>query len=373
MGDENGRGGRDGMVDWDLAVATAIRLAKPGPEVDRREAHRTVAALHELALAAEGHVRQFTGLAAPRLPDRVAVIDRHSWIRVNADGFRSVLSPLVDKLEARRDSMPGGSLVTAVGSRVTGLEAGALLAFLSSKVLGQYDLFAHTDGRLLLVAPNIVQAERDMGVDSRDFRLWVCIHEETHRVQFGAVPWLRAHVEGEIKAFLGATDVDPQALARRLRDGLAAVVGAIQGDESRSLIDVVQTPEQRVILDRLTAVMSLLEGHADFVMDGVGPDVIPSVEDIRRRFQKRRQGTGRLDQTLRRLLGVDAKIRQYTEGSSFVRGVVERVGMEGFNRVWTSAATLPTRDEIADPASWVDRVRPVHPQQSALTADPPSS
>jgi coenzyme F420 biosynthesis associated uncharacterized protein len=250
---------------------------------------------------------------------------------------------------------------------VTGLEAGALLAFLSGKVLGQYDLFAHDEGRLLLVAPNIVQAERDMGVDARDFRLWVCIHEETHRVQFGAVPWLRGHVEGEIKAFLGATDVDPQALAHRLRDGLGAVVAAIQGDESRSLIDVVQTPEQRVILDRLTAVMSLLEGHADYVMDGVGPDVIPTVEEIRRRFQKRRQGVGRLDQTLRRLLGVDAKIRQYTEGSSFVRGVVERVGMDGFNRVWTSPETLPTKDEIIDPASWVDRVHRDPPAINAGT------
>jgi coenzyme F420 biosynthesis associated uncharacterized protein len=364
---EGGGGGRNGMVDWDLAVATAVRLAKSGPEVDRREAHRTVAQLHDLALAADGHVHRFTGLEAPRAPGRVVVIDRHSWIRVNADGFRTVLAPLVDKLEARRDTIPGGSFATALGSRVTGLEAGALLAFLSGKVLGQYDLFAHDEGRLLLVAPNIVQAERDMGVDARDFRLWVCIHEETHRVQFGAVPWLRGHVEGEIKAFLGATDVDPQALAHRLRDGLGAVVAAIQGDESRSLIDVVQTPEQRVILDRLTAVMSLLEGHADYVMDGVGPDVIPTVEEIRRRFQKRRQGVGRLDQTLRRLLGVDAKIRQYTEGSSFVRGVVERVGMDGFNRVWTSPETLPTKDEIIDPASWVDRVHRDPPAINAGT------
>ncbi len=119
----------------------------------------------------------------------------------------------------------------------------------------------------------------------------------------------------------------------------------------------MQTPAQREILSRLTAVMSLLEGHADVVMDGVGPAVVPSVAEIREKFQRRRdRGSGRLDLVLRRMLGMDAKLRQYQDGAVFVRGVVERAGMDGFNRVWTSPNTLPTKEEIHDPASWVARV-----------------
>ncbi|MBB0247254.1 coenzyme F420 biosynthesis-associated protein, partial [Streptomyces alkaliphilus] len=126
-----------------------------------------------------------------------------------------------------------------------------------------------------------------------------------------------------------------------------------------SLMELVQTPRQREILDRLTAVMSLLEGHADYVMDGVGPQVVPSVAEIREKFaQRRRTGAGRLDRVLRRMLGMDAKLRQYRDGERFVRTVVDEVGMAGFNRVWTSPNTLPTRSEITRPEEWVARVRP---------------
>jgi coenzyme F420 biosynthesis associated uncharacterized protein len=202
-----------------------------------------------------------------------------------------------------------------------------------------------------------------MGVDPRDFRLWVCLHEETHRVQFGAVPWLRGHMMDEITAFVGATDVDSAAVAERLKAAAAAAYGAIRdgfdadsGESGGSLVEAVQSPAQREILDRITALMSLLEGHADFVMDGVGPSVIPSVAEIRTKFQTRRKEASRVEQVVRRLLGVDAKLRQYRDGERFVRGVVERAGMEGFNRVWARADNLPTKAELADPQAWVTRV-----------------
>jgi coenzyme F420 biosynthesis associated uncharacterized protein len=250
------------------------------------------------------------------------------------------------------------------------VQTGSLLAFLATKVLGQYELFPPygvdvTDrpGRLLLVAPNIVSAEREMGVDPRDFRLWVCLHEETHRVQFGAVPWLREHMMSELRAFVDATDVDPAALAARVRAAAVAAYGAIRegvdpdgGGSGPSLVEAVQTPAQREILDRITALMSLLEGHADYVMDGVGPAVIPSVATIRAKFQARRKESGRVEQVVRRLLGIDAKLRQYRDGERFVRGAVERAGMHGFNQVWERAENLPTKAEIADPAAWVERV-----------------
>jgi coenzyme F420 biosynthesis associated uncharacterized protein len=355
------------MVDWDLAVATGRKLVSAGPTVTPDEARAAVTQLRAFAAEAHGHVAAFTGLDAPTDLSSVVVVDRPGWIQANASGFRTVLEPLIDKIQEKKP--PSSSVADAVGSKITGVQTGSLLAFLATKVLGQYELFPPygvdpTDkpGRLLLVAPNIVSAEREMGVDPRDFRLWVCLHEETHRVQFGAVPWLRGHMMDEITAFVGATDVDPSALAERLRAAAAAAYGAIRdgfdpdSSEGGSLVEAVQTPAQREILDRITALMSLLEGHADFVMDGVGPSVIPSVATIRTKFQARRKEASRLEHVVRRLLGVDAKLRQYRDGERFVRGVVDRAGMAGFNQVWARAENLPTKAEIADPESWVTRV-----------------
>ncbi|MET8679290.1 zinc-dependent metalloprotease [Streptomyces sp. NPDC004647] len=367
------------MVDWNLAVATATRLVRPGPEVTRDEARAVVAELRRHAKSSEEHVRSFTRLAEPGAEGHdespagvppVLVVDRAGWIKANVAGFRELLKPLLEKMQDRRAGTPGGTVLGAVGGKVTGVELGMLLSFLASRVLGQYETFApatrdlpagtSSGGRLLLVAPNIVHVERELDVQPHDFRLWVCLHEETHRTQFTAVPWLRDHIEGEIQSFLGETEIDPSTLFERLREAVQSLSGnRPEGaeDGGRSIVELVQTPAQREILARLTAVMSLLEGHADYVMDGVGPQVVPSVAEIREKFQKRRAtGAGRLDQALRKLLGLDAKLRQYRDGERFVRAVVEEVGMAGFNRVWTSPNTLPTKSEIARPADWVARV-----------------
>ncbi|WP_327117300.1 zinc-dependent metalloprotease [Streptomyces sp. NBC_01341] len=367
------------MVDWNLAVATATRFVRPGPEISREEARAVVAELRRHAKASEEHVRSFTRMIPEgHEPEDtpVLVVDRAGWIRANVAGFRELLRPLLAKMQDRRGGGPGGAVIGAVGGKVTGVELGMLLSFLASRVLGQYETFAPATrefpasskggGRLLLVAPNIVHVERELGVDPHDFRLWVALHEETHRTQFTGVPWLRDHLRGEIQSFLDETDVDPMTVLERLREAVQTFSGGSrpegergeEGDDSgRSLVELVQTPSQREILGRLTAVMSLLEGHADFVMDGVGPDVVSSVAEIREKFQQRRaRGASRLDMALRKLLGLDAKLRQYRDGEKFVRAVVEEVGMDGFNRVWTSPNTLPTKAEIAAPADWVARV-----------------
>ncbi|MFT9786907.1 zinc-dependent metalloprotease [Streptomyces bacillaris] len=368
--------GGAGMVDWNLAVATATRLVRPGPEISREDARAVVAELRRHAKASEEHVRAFTRMIPEGTEPEdtpVLVVDRAGWIKANVAGFRELLRPLLAKMESRRPGGPGGAVVGAVGGKVTGVELGMLLSFLASRILGQYETFAPATrelpgsaeggGRLLLVAPNIVHVERELDVDPHDFRLWVALHEETHRTQFTGVPWLRDHLRGEIQTFLDETDVDPMTFLERLREAAQSLSGAgrpegEKGEEGgRSLVDVVQTPAQREVLGRLTAVMSLLEGHADYVMDGVGPEVVGSVAEIREKFQKRRaQGAGRLDQALRKLLGLDAKLRQYKDGEKFVRSVVDEVGMDGFNRVWTSPNTLPTKAEIAKPAEWVARV-----------------
>jgi coenzyme F420 biosynthesis associated uncharacterized protein len=346
------------MVDWNLAVATAARLAGGGPSVTYADAAGVVAQLRRATDESEVHVQDFTHLKARVPHPPVRVVDRADWADINVAGFRTVLTPLTEKLIGDRAADPG-VIATALGSRITGLQVGGILAFLASKVLGQYEVFSGAPGQLLLVAPNIVAAERSLGVDPHDFRLWVCLHEVTHRTQFTAVPWLRDHFLAEVSAFMDAAD--PDAMKERLFTAVGQVARAVRElDSTISIIDLVQTPEQKVVLDRLTALMTLVEGHAEFVMNGVGPMVVPSVEFIQEKFQARRAGTGPLDRALRKLLGIDVKMKQYAEGSRFVTEVVERVGMDGFNRVWESAASLPTMTEVAHAPAWIERVHGMH-------------
>jgi coenzyme F420 biosynthesis associated uncharacterized protein len=342
------------FVDWELAAATAGALGKSGPRVPFAEAAAVVADLRRLTGEAAGHVAEYTGLRSQTADPLVRIVDRRDWAETNINGLREVINPLVDKLSGNRRP---GVLTETVGSRVTGVQAGTVLAYLSGRVLGQYEVFAADPGQLLLVAPNIVEVERKLSAEPRDFRLWVCLHEVTHLTQFTAVPWMRGHFLGEVQAFVDASQVNGEHLGERLRRGVAAMAEAIRDPNSRSsVLDIVQTPAQKAVLDRLTALMTLLEGHAEFVMDGVGPAVIPSVEAIRKKFNRRRESTNPLEKAVRRLLGIEVKLRQYAEGRRFVHAVVDKVGMDGFNKVWTSPLTLPRLDELTDPDGWVARV-----------------
>jgi coenzyme F420 biosynthesis associated uncharacterized protein len=389
------------MIDWDMAISTGVRFARQGPQVSLTEARAVVAELRGLTAVVQQPVRDLTGLTSRGAVGPVAVVDRPGWIKANVGGFRVVLEPLAQQLAERANVLPAaGSVVGTVGSRVTGVQAGLILAYLSSRVLGQYELFLPPGeggpaangpngtadgtsgtadgangsqapaaangagaagqgagvGRLTLVAPNIVMVERELGVDPHDFRRWVCLHEETHRVQFTSVPWLRGYVQGMMTEFLLASELDAGAIIERLRSAATAVAGAVRGGDGESLVEAMQTPAQRALLDKLTAVMTLVEGHGDYVMDAVGPQVVPSVANIREKFSQRRGTAGRMEQILRRILGIDLKMKQYEQGSVFVSTVVAEAGMAGFNKVWTSPETLPTRAELAQPREWLERV-----------------
>jgi coenzyme F420 biosynthesis associated uncharacterized protein len=351
-----GRAPIDDVVDWGLAARTAAIVGGPGPRLERADAEVIVADLRAAARAAAPHVAGITRLHTPVGSDEgVLVVDRAGWAAVNARGFRGLLEPVVAEAVRRRGEQ-APAFVTAVGSRITGVEVGGLLGFLSSRVLGQYDAFS-PDGRLLLIAPNVVSVERELDVDPADFRLWVCLHEETHRVQFGANPWLAPHLLERIRALVGDLLLEPAQVAERMASALRDLPGLVRGEGSGlPLLDAVQTPAQREALAEITAVMSLLEGHADVVMDEVGPRVVPSVQIIRERFTRRRAGRGAVDRVLRRLLGLEAKMRQYADGARFVREVSDQVGVDGFNAVWTGPDTLPRPQEIAEPAAWIRRV-----------------
>jgi coenzyme F420 biosynthesis associated uncharacterized protein len=343
------------LIDWDVAARAAKRFSPSSPSVTRREADDAVGELYRATAEAADHVAELTRLHEPPVTAITRVIDRPAWIDANAGGMRSIMDPLVERLTADN---PVGKVAERVGGRLTGVQVGVVLGFLSGKVLGQFEFFDRPGGQLLLVAPNLVAVERQLRVDPRDFRLWVCLHEVTHRVQFTAVPWLRQHMLDEINALSATIEADPAELRKRLSGAVGELVKVVRGEgNGAGLLSVLASPEQRAVLERVTAFMSLVEGHAEYVMNAVAPSVIPSQKVIESRFaSRRRRGGNPLDRVLRRLLGMEAKTRQYVDGSAFVRTVVQRIGVEDFNAIWTSTETLPTKDEIAEPTRWIARV-----------------
>lgn len=326
-------------LDWSTAAATGVRLVDEGPRPSARASAAIVADLRAAAARAEGYVRDLTHLDPPG-GSTTYVIERPSWIRANT----ASLAPVLARIDARDHPGPGddpapqdpgphdaaGTGAGAVGllrsgaSKVTGASTGALLAVLATRVLGQYDVLhalghPRQEGRLLLVAPNIHAAAGAMRVRPRDFRLWVCLHEQTHRIQHGQAPWLAPYMTELVSRAAGG--------ARSAREAM----------------------------DSITALMSVIEGHADVVMDQVGPDVIPTIATLRRRLEQRRDNPPVLTRLLGRLVGADRKLRQYREGAAFCRAVQARVGIDGFNRVLESPAMMPTLAELHAPEQWVRR------------------
>jgi coenzyme F420 biosynthesis associated uncharacterized protein len=334
-------------VDWGFAATVGQWLARPGPPSTDYTRHQVVDNLATAAKAAEPPVRDVTGLHTNGVVPDARIVDRPGWIRAAAESMR-VMTGGTDK--------PRG----VISGRLTGAQTGAVLAFVASGILGQYDPF-NDGGCLLLVYPNVIAVERQLRLEPSDFRLWVCLHEVTHRVQFTANPWLSGYMSQALGVLTQESSDDVTRVVGRLAD-FARGRGDSSPDDPHSqgilgLLRAVQSEPQREALDQLLVLGTLLEGHADHVMDAVGPVVVPSVATIRSRFDERRhRKQPPLQRLLRALLGIDAKLSQYTRGKAFVDHVVDRVGMERFNAVWTGPATLPRPVEIEYPQRWIDRV-----------------
>lgn len=343
-------------VDWRAAERRARALVRPGPRATDAERRALVADLREAARIAPGLVAEVTGLhaaAATAAQGPVYVLDRPGWARATIVSAADLLGDALDP-------------TTPAKARWQGEQFGVLLAVVAGKILGQYDPLG---GRLLLVAPNVLHLERELDADAKDLRLWVCLHEQTHAVQAAAAPWLADELRGRARRITHALESDTAAglgeRVERLRT-LVLGTGAEAGDASDrdaatatsggALLDSLLSTEERREVGDLLALISLLEGHAEVVMDSVGPARIPSVIRIRRQVEARRSGGGVIDQIFRRLLGLDGKIAQYRAGTRFVRQVVAAVGHDGLNLVWRRPEHLPTAQELADPAAWVARV-----------------
>ena len=331
-------------IDFDLATTVGHRLMRPGPPTTRHQRDEAVADLRRAADVAPGLIAQASGLPLVAF-GRTVVIDRRGWATWLVGTARSLWGRL------------GAEPTPTLGQRLTGramaTQLGALMAVLGSRILGQFDPFSPTP-RLVLVAPNVIHVERQLRLVPTDFRTWVALHEQTHRVQFAAAPWLPDYLLSLVSQVLAAEDEAGESVGDVLVRALRRRPQS-QSPSHGAMLDVLSAPGATDPLDRVNAVMSLLEGHADVLMDLAGPEVIGSLPTIRSRFEARRNSTGRFA-AIGKLVGMDAKLAQYRDGAVFCRSVLDIAGHSGLNRVFESAATLPTREELLAPELWHKRV-----------------
>ena len=338
-----------GTVDWGFAASVGTKLVRPGPATTDYTRQQATDQLAESARRAELPVREVTLLNEGAAVTEARIVDRAEWVTAATESMRLMMGGGAEKSSG------------FLSGRVTGAQTGAVLAFISSGILGQYDPFGNDGGELLLIQPNIIAVERQLRISPTDFRLWVCLHEVTHRVQFRANPWLAEHMSRALAVITDESDQDVTQLVGRLSEFVRnRREGAAPEPNSEGVLGfmrAIQSEPQRKALDELLVLGTLLEGHADHVMDAVGPAVVPSVATIRRRFDERRQRKQPpLQRVIRALIGIDAKLSQYTRGKAFVDHVVTTVGMERFNAIWTSPETLPLPREVDEPQRWIDRV-----------------
>lgn len=341
-------------VDWPLAGQVGRRLA--GSDVMEREyiragIERELTALTEQA---EVLVSEFTGLVAPNRAS-AAVLSRAQWVDANVASMRALLAPVTARVGERMSKSP----IAPIGRRVAGAELGAVLGLMAPRVLGQYDLLLleETDtaaDAVYYVGPNIMKLEARHHFKPSDFRLWIAIHECTHRAQFTGVPWMRAHFLSLVERSLGFVDSDPKrwiaAIARAtddLRHGRSPI--------DDGLITLLATPEQRLVLDEVQALMSLLEGHGNAVMNRLGKRHVKGQRRMARTLDARRHSGGVMG-LFNKLLGLELKMRQYEVGERFVDAVAASAGLNALDAAWASPENLPTRAELEDASAWLARV-----------------
>jgi coenzyme F420 biosynthesis associated uncharacterized protein len=351
------------MIDWIIAERIAAFVAGEGegelPQVD----------LAPLAVESEARVVAYTGLQpAHPLPEPEG-IGRREWVTSNIGSMRALLDPVLNR--AGQNLGPLRPAVQIGVGLVLSTEVGVVLGYLAQRVLGQYELVLLDEAvedrppRLLFVLPNLGQAVRSFDADEREFMTWVTLHEVTHAVQFAGVPWLHAHVAGLVRELLASAEVRieaPRKLRVPSREEVNEIMAALRKGD---LISIVTNKAERDTLDRVQAVMAVIEGHAEHVMDAVAPDLVPSLPRLRAGIDRRRRSQSGLSRLLARLLGMDLKLRQYEQGKRFCDAIVEGAGVGALHHLFSGPEALPTLRELDDPRAWLERTAP---ERSAAAA-----
>jgi coenzyme F420 biosynthesis associated uncharacterized protein len=361
------RSARRGLVDWDAVERLAVARATGAPgHLSPLELRAADAAYRDAMAVVVPRLAAALGTPLPGVVERSVVVDRAGWVLANVTTFRALISRIEGELLAQVVP-PGGGLASAtmvIANRwVSTRQLGYLLGFMGTRVLGQYDLALLSaeaeDGRLLFVEENIRATARSLDVPIGPFRTWIALHETTHAFEFEGHPWLRPYLAERLERQLTMFSGSAATLGK---DTLRALGRALRGDAAgEHWMERLMTDEQRTLFRETQAVMSLLEGFSDYVMDEVGKGLVPDVERISARFHDRREHRTGFERAMLRLTGMDLKLEQYKRGERFVRAVAEARGRAALDRIWESPATLPTIDEIALPAAWIDRVLDAQP------------
>ena len=343
-------------VDWPTARRIARLVAGRDPLADSYLAASLQSDFDALTVRAEELVADYTGLRAPGAAG-ARVLDRGDWVDANVTSMQAMLEPLMQRFGARLARSP----IAPVSRRITAGELGALLGYMSQRVLGQYDLLVPDDPRgdaVYYVGGNILGLEKRFAFRPHDFRLWIAIHEVTHRAQFTGVPWMRGYFLGLVHKALDLVDPDPQTVLRAITRALDEVRAGRNPLDEGGVVNLFASPEQRGVLGQVQSLMTLLEGHGNVVMDDVGAEHVAGQARMSRVLSQRRKAGG-LTGLVHKALGVEQKMRQYERGEQFVRGVLDAGGPRALDVVWESPDNLPSPAEIADPGAWLARVRPV--------------
>jgi coenzyme F420 biosynthesis associated uncharacterized protein len=346
-------------VDWDLAGKVARRVAGRDPFADSYHLDSLQPDFDELTAEAELLVSEATGLVSAAGPARARVTDRAGWVGANIRSFRRLLSPLTERLGDKVSSNPVAAKVTR---SLAGAEVGALLGWMSTRVLGQYDLLVveeeGTDDQdfVYYVGPNVLGLEKRFAFPPREFRLWLALHEVTHRLQFTGVPWLRPHFLSLVDASLGTVEPDPKRFLEGLKRAVDEVRAGRNPLDEGGIVALLASPEQQAVLGQVSGMMSLLEGHGDVTMDRAGADRIPSAERFSRVLRQRRKQASGPAKVLQQLIGLEAKLNQYEQGERFIAAVEGVGGPTLLDRVWEDPVHLPNMAEIRDPDAWLARM-----------------
>jgi coenzyme F420 biosynthesis associated uncharacterized protein len=343
------------MVDWTLARQVARFAAGNGSAPALGDPR-----FPERVAATERTLSEYTGLTPVGDVPAPEAVSRGEWAEVNVDAMAAMLEPVTDRLGKRfvgAGAFAGPLRIAA--SATMAAEIGLVVGYMSQRVLGQYELSLldpARPARLLFVEPNLARAIRDLDVDADSFLSWIVLHELTHVLQFSGVPWLRDHLGSLMRSYLATVEV---RIERGSAGGLPSLPNPARLLESfreGGLVALVQTREQREIMDRMQATMSVIEGYSEHVMDAVGESVLSAYEGLRDAMERRRRSRSAPERVLQRLLGLEMKMRQYEQGKQFCDGVVSRHGISVLNRVWESPAALPSSAELRRPDDWVERI-----------------
>ncbi len=356
------RSARRGLVDWPEAERIAVARLRRAPGSLSADELRATEPEYAAAMALiVPRLSEALGTELPGVVERAGVVDRAGWVAANVTTFASLISRIEGELLDQVMPVGGGlgKAAVAITNRfITTRQLGFLLGFMGQKVLGQYDLALVSaeaqDGRLLFVEENIRGTARSLDLPLGPFRTWIALHETTHAFEFEAHPWLRPYLAERLERQLALFSRDASSLGR---DALRGLGRALRGEgDGGHWMERLMGPEQRMLFRETQAVMSLLEGFSDYVMDEVGRDLVPDVERISARFHERREKRTTFERAIMRLTGMDMKMEQYKKGEKFVRAVAEAGGQAALRRLWDGPETLPRHGEIDDPRLWIARV-----------------